>query len=318
MHYYFLTIFALLCNGCFASDVVERTWHEKFNWKAELYFEDPQVIALCQAIEASDIKEIDRLVAAGADVNAKGKGNMTPLMWAWPDNKLARFKRLLEHGADPNVTITSDLGTGSKTTLPGVAITHLATKSNLFEHFKAVFDHGGDPNLPQKSRVARGDTPPCFLIQGGFRDKKKRMQVLIDNGLDLNRLAGGRTLPMRAVGWGGQYDIALMLLKAGANPGFYKSTGAMKLTHSLVREENRGKTGTLEQKADYQKLVDWMGKHGESLEEARADLDRWKSWTGSLREKRGKLNAEIAARKARQKREQEVQEAAKQEVNSAE
>src|SRR5689334_16940629 len=81
------------------------TWHEKHNWKAEDYFVDPQVIALCRAIEANDLAEMDRLIAAGADVNGQGKGKMTPLLWALPDNKLARFERLLQHGADPNVII---------------------------------------------------------------------------------------------------------------------------------------------------------------------------------------------------------------------
>ena len=74
--------------GCTeVSRVVGSTWHEKCGWKAKDYFDDPQVIALCQAIEANDLKEIDRLVAAGANVNAKGKGNMTPLLWAYPDNQ---------------------------------------------------------------------------------------------------------------------------------------------------------------------------------------------------------------------------------------
>ncbi|MDR3110936.1 MAG: ankyrin repeat domain-containing protein [Planctomycetaceae bacterium] len=75
-------------NGCSASS----SWYSKFNWKAEDYFDDPKVIALCRAIEAKDIKKIDRLVANGADVNAKGKGNMTPLLWAFPDNKPEVFE----------------------------------------------------------------------------------------------------------------------------------------------------------------------------------------------------------------------------------
>jgi hypothetical protein len=41
------------------------SWHSKCGWKAEEYFSDPQVVALCKAIEANDLKEIDRLVAAG-------------------------------------------------------------------------------------------------------------------------------------------------------------------------------------------------------------------------------------------------------------
>jgi hypothetical protein len=48
------------------------TWHQKFGWETDDYFDDPKVIALCKAIEASDIAEIDQLVAEGTDVNAKG------------------------------------------------------------------------------------------------------------------------------------------------------------------------------------------------------------------------------------------------------
>jgi ankyrin repeat protein len=65
------------------SQLTGKTFHEKFGWKAEDYFTDPKVIALCHAIEANDLKEIDRKIAAGADVNAKGTDGMTPLLWAF-------------------------------------------------------------------------------------------------------------------------------------------------------------------------------------------------------------------------------------------
>jgi hypothetical protein len=100
-----LAAIVLLLAGCSGSSQL------KGKWKADDYFTDPQVIALCHAIEANDLDEIDRLVAAGANVNALGKGNMTPLLCAFPDNKLARFRRLLEHGANPNVVVESDFGT---------------------------------------------------------------------------------------------------------------------------------------------------------------------------------------------------------------
>jgi len=137
MKHALLAILVLLSSGCLVSGGAEETWHQKYDWKAEKYFDDPLVIALCEAIEADDLEEIDRLVAAGADVNAKGKGNMTPLMWAYPDHKPKRFERLLKHGADPNVIITSDLGTGRESTILGTSVTHLATRSNLPEQFLA-------------------------------------------------------------------------------------------------------------------------------------------------------------------------------------
>ncbi len=102
-----------------------RTIHQKCGWKAEDYFADPKVIALCKAIEANDLAEIELLVKSGADVNTQGKGEMTPLVWAFPDNKLPRFKRLLEHGANPNVVVESDFGTKGHIR-EGDSVTHLA------------------------------------------------------------------------------------------------------------------------------------------------------------------------------------------------
>jgi hypothetical protein len=110
----YLLVAVVTLVGCGeASRITGTTWHQKFGWKAEDYFSDPQVIALCHAIAANNLAEIDRLVAAGANVNAKGKGNMTPLLWAFPDNKLDRFERLLKHGAGPCSETGEDWGTRS-------------------------------------------------------------------------------------------------------------------------------------------------------------------------------------------------------------
>ena len=127
----FVTALAVgLLLGCREVSTVASTatWHQKCGWKAEDYFNDPHVIALCKAIEANDIKEVNRVIAAGADVKAKGKDNMTPLMWAFPDSKLERFKCLLEHGADPNVAIKSDLNSHGAM-LAGDSVTHMVWRN---------------------------------------------------------------------------------------------------------------------------------------------------------------------------------------------
>lgn len=146
--------------------VVGRSFHQKAGWKAKDFFDDPQVIALCHAIEADDLDGIDRLVAAGANVNAKGKDGMTPLFWAFPDNKLTRFTRLLEHGANPNVAIESDLGTHGGFE-PGDSVTHLACRTKFPGYFEAVFAHGGDPNLVKNGPIYKGDSPLFSVIMGG-------------------------------------------------------------------------------------------------------------------------------------------------------
>ena len=62
------------------------------------YFADPGVRALANAAEAGDVKEIDRLVASGVNVNAVGSHGMTPLKWAMIARSHDSFLRLLERG----------------------------------------------------------------------------------------------------------------------------------------------------------------------------------------------------------------------------
>jgi uncharacterized protein len=276
-----------------------RTWHEKFGWKAEDYFEDPSVVALCHAIEASDIAEINRLVAGGANVNAKGKDNMTPLLWAFPDKKPECFKRLLELGADPNVAIKSDLNTRGGFAA-GDSVTHMACRTEFPGYFEAVFAHGGDPNFVRNWHI-KGITPLFAVIMGAGSNKNSKVHVLVDKGAELNHADSTGTTPvMVAVGWGGSYDLAITLLNAGADYNTYKPKSNTKLVHIVASEERRKPMWTPQQADDYQKLVAWLEKHGESIDTAKADVKRWQSWNTTPAEFRRKMDAEIAARKAKE------------------
>lgn len=276
----------------------QGTIHAKVGWKAEDFFDDAKVVALCKAIEANDLKEMERLINDGANVNAKGKDNMTPLLWAFPDNKLERFKLLLEKGADPNIAIESDLNTRKAGFESGDSVTMITAKSGFQEHFRQVMDHGGDPNL-----VHRGNNKSLLqtVIMSGA-NKKERVELLIKKGADLNMDPGSAPPVIVAATFFGQYDLALFLLKSGADPNQYMQKENMKLVHTLINEKSR-----VEQSADpatkqaYESLVTWLKEHGQSFEVAQADLDRWESWRGkSFAEYRRLMDAEIAERKARE------------------
>lgn len=281
------------------SNAMVSTWYEKFGWKAEDYFDDPKVIALCHAIEANNIGEIDRLIAAGANVNAKGKDNMTPLLWAFPDKKLACFTRLLELGANPNVAIKSSLNTHGGLAA-GDSITHIACKTEFPGYFEAVFSHGGNPNLI-KNGVIKGDTPLFSVITGSGSNKMVKVKLLINKGADLNHINGLWATPaMQAVGWGGQFDVALMVLTAGADYKINKPKSNTRLVHTVAIEEQFRSKWTPQQAADYQKLSNWLEQHGESIASAKADIKRWQSWNTTPDEFRRKMDAEIADRKAKE------------------
>lgn len=279
----------------------DSSWHDNFGWRAADYFDQPLVIELCGAIEANDLAEIDRLVAAGADVNAQGKGKMTPLLWAFPDGHLARFKRLLDHGADPNVLFESDFGTRGGIQ-PGESVTHLAAGTRFSGYFAAVFDERGDPNLVKKTHaLGQGDTPIFTVIQSNAPDRRQRLQKLVARGADLDHINGSEMTPtICAVAWGGQYALALDLLREGADHAIYaQSKSNQRLIHLVLADgDARRATWSPQQQADYEALIAWLVKHGESVALAQQDRARWKSWSISSGEFRRKMDAEVAAREA--------------------
>ena len=290
--------------GCSVLDWLPgRTFHQRCGWKAEDYFTDPKVIALCKAIEANDLAEMERLVKAGADVNAQGKGKMTPVLWAFPDDQLPRFKWLLQHGANPNVIVESDFGTKGHISA-GESVTHMACETDFAGYFDAVFDHGGDPNLRRTGASGRDATPLFNVITAGGGNRKEKVKRLIAAGADMNALSGGSTPPMQAASWFTQNDLVLLMLDAGADFQKYDRHECQRLIHLVVRQEF-GTVGlkalTPQMQADRDAVIKWLEDHGESYETAKADIARWDSWGRTTGEYDRKMAAEIAERKAREK-----------------
>lgn len=96
-----LTVVLMLSCACIAQDKTARPAVDPSK-----VWSDAKAVALARAIPRGDVREIDRLVSEGADVNAahtrpKGHVDMTPLVWAMLHGQKAAFECLLEHGADP-------------------------------------------------------------------------------------------------------------------------------------------------------------------------------------------------------------------------
>ena len=279
------------------------SFHKKVGWKAEEYFHDPQVVALCHAIQADDLKEMERLIKAGADINAQGKGKMTPLMWALPDNKLDRFKLLLEHGANPNVITEDDFGTRG-VIMQGTSVTQKAAETWFPGYFEAVFDHGGDPNIELRTQVlGRGDSPLQTVIQSPVSDKRAKIQTLLDKGADINHINENEQTPAKLAAVNKEWDIVLMLLKAGADHTIYTNAESNeRLVHNMLTRAvnidyyNRW---TPKLKMDFDAVLDWLNRHGESVEDAREDLKRWNAWNRTTGEYQLEMAVEVAERKAR-------------------
>lgn len=62
---------------------------------------------LLHAIHKDRAASVDALLAAGANVNARGSGGITPLMMAAGYGNTGMVKTLLEHGADPRAQLAN-------------------------------------------------------------------------------------------------------------------------------------------------------------------------------------------------------------------
>jgi len=258
-----------LLMGCSDATIERDSWYTKCDWQAEKFFDDPQLREACSAIESRDITRIEQLISSGADVNAKGKDGMTLLMWAYAGETFQIFSLLLKHGADPDVAVTSDLNTNQFIRV-GDSVSVVAAKSRL-EYLKAALENNGNANLVS----GRGDSLLHLAIRGVGLGKQERIQCLLDHGADINALSreGDVTPAMAAVTWGGQYDIALFLLQAGADFRKYRENQPERLIHYVLADNRRNPTG--KQKVDYERLLTFLKDNGESEVMAQREMDQW-------------------------------------------
>lgn len=276
----------------------ERVWHDcipvteqlKKSWKPENFFDDPQVIKLCDAIFDSDVEEMKKLINAGADVNAKGACGMNPLYWAFHHTTDPRpFGCLMKHGADPNVIVDMSFRDEIQAVLPGYSVTNLTMRRLYNRHFKTVFENGGDPNLVNQNPSEDWQGPAFFEISWKAPDFRERLKLLIACGADMNKPTplGVTFLSSNCCSEDKRCALALIAINEGGAD--YRKTWQSKngdyagcyirVIHNLARVKSEFEAeGRADEYPNFHKLVARLEELGESMEEAEADLARWKKW----------------------------------------
>ncbi|HNQ77983.1 MAG TPA: ankyrin repeat domain-containing protein [Acidobacteriota bacterium] len=180
------------------------------------YFADEKVVELILAANKGDIKKIDSLVSQGADVNYIGKDNVTPLIAAFSSLNIKGFKRLLEHGANPNIA-TSE----GESVIWFAAMGGEISKETL-PFLELCLQHGGDPNWVFRKRYEDGvnhfdDGRPLIAAVIMYNERAmEALKLLLNSGADINmKDKDGNNALWHAAG--GHYEILLYLLQAGAD-----------------------------------------------------------------------------------------------------
>lgn len=245
------------------------SWHVQCGWVAAKYFDDSRVIELCEAIEAGDIERINALIASGVDVNFRGKDGMTPLLWAYPGERTEAFETLLKNGADPNLTFSSDLNC-PRSLHAGDSVTLLAASGRLAK-LKLVMEHGGDVG----ARNGNDDSLIHIAIRRGSSvDKRDRIECLLEHGADIDAInTNYKQTPAMSAAVYGQYELVLYLLQSGASPGRLGEVQDWRLIHVVLAGPRR--QPEFAQRVGYREVLRYLIDHGESVEAAEKDLDRW-------------------------------------------
>lgn len=176
-------------------------------------FADPQVRALAEAASRGNVRELERLVKAGADVNAKGSMGITPAWWAIRNRNKVGFEWLLAHGANPNAEVET------------ITIMELAAGYEDSEFLKIVLRYKPDLN---RAGPYTGHTPLSTAVVFSTR---KNIELLIDAGVNLDNDRGQSPLSFAA--GQGAYEYVFLMLKAGADTERISPIGLSDLAKTI-------------------------------------------------------------------------------------
>ena len=183
------------------------------------YFTTPETAAAARAIRRGNARGLERMIARGLDVSARGREGMDLLKWSMGRFCLECFETLLERGADIERPPAGEY-TGKIEQLWLMPVMELAAIFNNPAYLAALLRHGGDPN-------AFGVYGSVQIINEAImHHRMENIRLLVEAGADINaRARGSLRTPLHTAVMINQYEIAYYLLEQGANPMLRDKTG---------------------------------------------------------------------------------------------
>lgn len=171
-------------------------------------------------LEAGLVEDARKLIANGADVNARvGPCSVSPLTAAVRSGDVAALELLIEHGVE---LVRQEYSYGAdKTFTAHEGMTAVACQGTP-EMLDSLIEQGGDIH----AQSLNGETLLYFAAQHG---NAPMVQHLIALGFDPNDAGGYHTPPLFQAIESNQLDAAKVLLEAGARPSAHDHWGTTAL-----------------------------------------------------------------------------------------
>lgn len=248
-----LTLLLLLLpsSACFSS-TSERATERIQQMQAKDFFDDPVQIALADAAEKGDLSRMQQAIERGADVDHTGREGMVPLYWALLKRNVAGFKYLLEQGANPQTVTRLPEGFQDAE----ASVMELAVTDPDPAYLKALLEHGADPNT-----IYNTEWNIPVIYRAIMTRRIKNVEVLLEHGADINYQDKSLETPLMQAVKARQFEIALFLLSAGADPTIEDNLGGSPV--DIVKQFGaRGVIKGSNDDAAYDQFVDELRKRG--------------------------------------------------------
>ena len=177
----------------------------------------PLGTALHAASRKNRLKVVQYLLRHGADVNAPGMWERSPLLFASVMGHLEVVRCLLEYEADVNAKDKEDDWTSL----------HLAARNGEFEVVRTLLKHNADIN-------ARNDEGYTALHVASDYGRLDIVQCLLNHGADPKALDNNQQTSLHDASYSGHLEIARLLLKHGAEVDAEDKSGRTAYQIALV------------------------------------------------------------------------------------
>ena len=218
---------------------------------ADYYFTTPEVVAAAKAIRRGNARGLERRIAAGLDVNARGREGMDLLKWSLGRFCLECFETLLEHGADIERPPAGEY-TGKIEQLFLMPVMELASTLDDPAYLASLLRHGGNPNALDVYGYR------TIINEAILGSRIENVRLLVEAGADINaRARGSMATPLHSAVSYRDFEIAYYLLEQGADPLLEDKVGYSPVD-AIKSFKDRG-VGDREMHNWYLKFVDRLG-----------------------------------------------------------
>lgn len=154
---------------------------------------------LLEAAEQGDVTRMQRLLTAGADVNATLDGDGSPLIAAARKGHVEAVTFLLDRGADPNLAVSGD---GSPLIM--------AARNGHLETVRLLLQRGADIHLP-----VHGDGNALIMAARGGHVSV--VEYLLEHGANIEQVVPGDENALIEASASGHLPVVKLLVARGAN-----------------------------------------------------------------------------------------------------